>query len=336
MQYRLLGPTGLKVSSLCLGTMSFGGESDEASSSSMFHRARERGINVFDTADVYQGGESERILGRLIGPCRDEVVLKSKAYFPTGRDVNARGSSRFHLVRAVEASLRRLGTDRLDLFYLHRFDEHAALDETLRALDDLVHQGKVLYLGASNFSAWQFMKAQGVTAARGLTPLVALQPMYNLVKRQAEVELLPMAASELIAVFPYSPLGGGLLSGKYKRDQRPNEGRLQRVKMYTDRYAEPSYFETAERFSALAEELGLHPASLAIAWVMSHPAVTAPILGARDLGQLEPALAALEVPMTSELRARISALSPEPPPATDRNEERTGNDFGRRLLESAK
>lgn len=336
MEYRLLGPTGVKVSSLCLGTMSFGGESDEGVSASLFHRARERGINAFDTADVYQGGESERILGRLVAGCRDEVVLKSKAYFPTGRDVNARGSSRFHLVRAVEASLRRLGTDRIDLFYVHRFDEHTALDETLRALDDLVHQGKVLYLGASNLSAWQFMKAQGVAAAGGLTPFVALQPMYNLVKRQAEVELLPMAASENVAVFPYSPLGGGLLSGKYGKESRPRDGRLQRVKMYTDRYAEPGYFETAERFTALAAELGVHPASLAVAWVMSHPAVTAPILGARDLVQLEPALAALEVEMSGELRARISALSPEPPPATDRNEERTGNDFGRRLLESQK
>lgn len=336
MDYRRLGPSGVRVSSLCLGTMSFGGEADEAASAAMFHRARELGVNVFDTADVYQDGASERILGRLIAPCRDEVVLKSKAYFPTGRDVNARGSSRFHLVRAVEASLSRLGTDRLDLFYVHRFDEIASLEETMRALDDLVHQGKVLYLGASNFSAWQFVKALGIAEARRLNPFVAIQPMYNLVKRQAEVEILPMALSENIAVFPYSPLGGGLLSGKYKKDDRPKDGRLQRVKMYTDRYAEPSYYETAEQFAAIAAELGVHPAGLAVAWVMRHPAVTAPILGARDVGQLEPAFGALDIDMNPELRARISALSPEPPPATDRNEERTGNDFGRRLLENQK
>lgn len=333
MEYRRLGPTGVRVSSLCLGTMSFGGEADESASAAMFHRARELGVNVFDAADVYQGGESERILGRLIQSCRDEVVLKTKAYFPTGKDANAKGSSRFHLVRAVEASLRRLATDRIDLFYVHRFDELTTLDETMRALDDLVHQGKVLYLGASNFAAWQFAKAQGVASARGLTPFVAIQPMYNLVKRQAEVEILPMAHAEDIAVFPYSPLGGGLLSGKYRRDNRPSEGRLQRVKMYNDRYADEAYFETAERFTALADEIGVHPASLAVAWVMNHPAVTAPILGARDVAQLEPALAGTNIDLNAELRARISALSPEPPPATDRNEERTGNDFGRRLLE---
>ncbi len=336
VEYRLLGPTGVRVSSLCLGTMSFGGESDEAASGAMFHRARELGINVFDAADVYQGGASERILGRLIASCRDEVVVKTKAYFPTGRDINARGSSRLHLVRAVEGSLERLNTDRIDLFYLHRFDELASMEETMRALDDLVRQGKVLYLGASNFAAWQFQKALGLAEARRLSPFVAIQPMYNLVKRQAEVEILPMALAENVAVFPYSPLGGGLLSGKYRRDARPTEGRLQRVKMYTDRYGADAYFEIAERFTALAAELGHHPASLAVAWVISHPAVTSAILGARDLAQLEPSLLGAKVEMNAELRARISALSPEPAPATDRNEERTGNDFGKRLLSERK
>ena len=336
VEYRLLGPTGVRVSSLCLGTMSFGGEADESAAGAMFHRARELGINVFDAADVYQGGEAERILGRLIHACRDEVLVKTKAYFPTGRDVNARGSSRFHLVRAVEQSLERLRTDRIDLFYVHRFDEHTALDETLRALDDLVHQGKLRYLGASNFAAWQFEKALGIAEAQRLNRFVAIQPMYNLVKRQAEVEILPMAYAEKIAVFPYSPLGGGLLSGKYGRDLRPAEGRLQRVKMYTERYGADSNFEIAERFTALAAELGVLPATLAVAWVMSHPAVTAPILGARDLAQLEPALQGASLEMTPELRARISALSPEPAPATDRNEERSGNDFGKKLLSERK
>ncbi len=329
-RYRYLGTTGVKVSPLCFGTMSFGGVADEATSAAMFRRCREVGINFFDCANVYEDGRSEEILGRLIRDCRDEVVVTSKVYFPTADDPNARGASRYHIVRAVEASLRRLGTDYIDLYFVHRFDEKTALEETLCALDDLVRQGKVLYLGASNFAAWQVMKALGISRREGLASFHVIQPMYNLVKRQAEVELLPMARSERLGVTPYSPLGGGLLTGKYGVDKRPETGRLTSNKMYQTRYGDRQNYEVAERFAAFARERGFDPVPLAVAWVASHPAVTAPIIGARNVEQLEGSLAALDVAMTPELREEIGALSPTPPPATDRSEERTEHTYGQR------
>jgi aryl-alcohol dehydrogenase-like predicted oxidoreductase len=331
MEYTWMGRTGVRVSRLAFGTMSFGGAADETQSAALFHRCRDAGINLFDCADVYNGGRSEEILGRLVADCRDALVLTTKAFFPTGQDVNARGASRYHLVRAVEASLRRLQTDRIDVFFLHRFDDNAGLDETLRAVEDLVRQGKILYPAASNFAAWETMKALGIQDKRGQQPIAALQPMYNLAKRQVEVEILPMAMSEGLAVFPYGPLGGGLLSGRYSAKARPDGGRLVDNAMYQSRYADPRYYQLAEDFSSIAADIGTHPVSLAVAWVAAHPAVTAPLLGARDVDQLEPALAALEVPMDAALYARVSALSPTPAPATDRNEETTNANYGARL-----
>jgi len=330
MEYKFLGTTGVQVSPLCFGTMSFGGEADEETSAAMFHRCREVGVNFFDCADVYQHGHAEEILGKLIAPCRDEVVLTSKVYFPMGAGVNARGATRYHILRAVEDSLKRLGTDRIDVYFIHRFDDFTPLEETLRALDDLVTQGKILYPAASNFAAWQVAKALGISAKAGWAPFAVLQPMYNLVKRQAEVELLPMALSEGLGVIPYSPLGGGLLSGKYGVARRPEQGRLVSNTMYQTRYHEGWMTQVAEDFTAFAQARGYHPVSLAVAWVGGHPAVTAPIIGARNLAQLEDSLGALKVAMTPELRAEISALSPEPPPATDRNEERTQFNYGSR------
>lgn len=330
MEYSYLGKSGLKVSRLAFGTMSFGGDADEATSRALFERAREAGVNLFDCANAYEKGLSERILGKLVAGCRDEVVITTKAYFPTGDDVNARGSTRYHLVRAVEASLRRLGTDRVDIFFLHRFDDETDLEGTLRALEDLVRQGKILYPAASNFAAWQTMKALGVQAANGWEPLVAIQPMYNLLKRQAEAEILPMAAAERLGVLPYSPLGAGLLTGKYGVERRPEAGRLVSNKMYGVRYGAPDYYAVADRFVAFARERGWHPASLAVAWVAAHPAVTAPLLGARNVAQLEASLASLDIPMDAELWAELSALSPEPPPATDRNEESSQFNYGSR------
>ncbi|MCB9751087.1 MAG: aldo/keto reductase [Myxococcales bacterium] len=327
MQYKQLGSTGVMVSTLAYGTMPFGGAVDEAMAKTLYTRCRDAGINHFDCADVYEGGRAEEVLGRLITGSRDELVITTKAYFPTGGDVNARGASRYHLTRALEASLRRLGTERVDIFYLHRFDERVRLDETLRALEDFVRQGKVLYLGASNFAAWQIARALGVAEARGWTPFSCIQPMYNLGKRTAEIELLPMAAHEQLAVFPYGPLGGGLLSGKYGRARRPERGRLMENPMYQTRYADARYYELAERFTALARAHEVHPATLAIAWVMSHPAVTAPLIGARSQEQLEPLLAAAEFTLTPELRASVSLLSPEPAPATDRNEEGSSHNY---------
>lgn len=330
MEYRFMGRTGVRVSRLGLGTMHFGGPTDEETAARVFARARDAGINLFDCADVYNQGRSEEILGRLVASCRDEVVIATKAYFPTGRDPNARGTSRYHLVRAVEASLGRLGTDRIDVFYLHRFDDVTALDETLRTVDDLVSQGKILYPAASNFAAWQTMKALGLAERHGWARIAAIQPMYNLVKRQVEVELLPMARAESLAVFPYGPLGGGLLTGRYGVERRPDRGRLVDNAMYRTRYGGESNYRVAERFSALAAERGHDPVALAIAWVAAHPDVTAPLVGPRDVAQLAPALAALEIDMDDELYVAIAALSPSPPPATDRNEEATSDNYGNR------
>jgi aryl-alcohol dehydrogenase-like predicted oxidoreductase len=321
MQYRYLGSTGIQVSMLCLGTMLFGGESDEETSSAIYQRCREVGINFFDCADVYMGGRSEEILGRLTAGHRDELILTSKTYFPASSDINAAGATRKHILRSVEGSLKRLGTDYLDIYFIHHFDEVTPLEETLRAMDDLVHQGKVLYLGVSNFAAWQVMKGLGISARTGMAPFAVVQPMYNLVKRQAEVELLPMAESEGLGVISYSPLGGGLLTGKYAGAQKAT-GRLLLNKAYQHRYSEDWMRETAARFSAFARERGYDPAGLAVAWVASHPAITAPIIGARSLQQIEGSLKALEIEMTPELRAEVSALSIEPPLATDRTDER--------------
>jgi aryl-alcohol dehydrogenase-like predicted oxidoreductase len=323
MQYKLLGNTGVKVSSLCFGTMSFGGIADETTSAAMFHRCREAGINFFDCANVYVGGRSEEILGKLISDCRDELVITSKFFYAMGADVNARGASRYNIRQSVEGSLKRLGMDRIDVCFIHHFDKNTPLEETLRMLDDLVRQGKILYPAVSNFAAWQVAKALGISARYGWARFEVIQPMYNLVKRQAEVEILPMAESENLGVIPYSPLGGGLLTGKYGAITRPESGRLVQNQMYMKRYGEDWVYEVAGAFSAFAQERGYDPAALAVAWVGSHPAVTAPIIGARNLEQLEGSLKSLDIELTPELRAEISALSPEPPLATDRAEEKS-------------
>jgi aryl-alcohol dehydrogenase-like predicted oxidoreductase len=330
MDYNFLGSTGLRVSSLGFGTMSFGGDADEQTSAQLFQRCREAGITLFDCANVYQKGRSEEILGKLIHDCRDEVVITSKAYFPTGDGPNDRGASRYHVTRSVEGSLRRLRTDRIDLYFIHRFDDFTAIEDVLITLDILVRQGKIVYPALSNFAAWQVEKTLGIAARDRLVPPVALQPMYNLVKRQAEVESLPMAAANNLGVIPYSPLGGGLLSGKYGRSDRPASGRLMENRMYQNRYGDEWMYDVAEEFRNLAADWGYHPVSLAVAWVASHPAVTAPLIGARSIAQLEKALDAATIELTPEQRTQLSALSPAPPPATDRTEEGSAFTFGTR------
>jgi aryl-alcohol dehydrogenase-like predicted oxidoreductase len=327
---RWLGKTGVKVSQVALGTMSFGGDADEGMSGAIWRAALDVGVNLIDTADVYNEGRSEEIVGRLIGSHRDQLVLATKAYFPMGKGPNDRGSSRYHLVRAVEASLRRLQTDRIDLFYLHRFDDVTALDESLRGLEDLVRAGKILYPACSNFAAWQVAHALGIAARNAWAPLVAIQPMYNLVKRAAEIEILPMAGSLGVAVIPYSPTGGGLLTGKYGANHAPEHGRLLSNKMYSTRYADRSLYAIADAFCAIARELGHAPATLATAWVASHPHVTSVLVGGRNTEQLAPTLAANTVVLDEATRARITALSPAPPPATDRNEETSAHNYGTR------
>ena len=324
MRYVTVGSTGVQVSTLCFGTMSFGDEADETTSAAMFHRVREKGINFFDTADIYAGGASEEILGGLVADCRDELVLTSKVFFPTGDGPNDAGLSRRHIMSAAEASLRRLGTDRLDFYFVHAFDDHTPIEQTLRALDDLVRQGKILYPAVSNWAAWQIATALGIQAREVLSRFELVQPMYNLVRRQAEVEILPLAQAERLGVISYSPLGGGLLTGKYATGNRPATGRLVENARYIDRYALDSDYATAEKFTIIAHETGHQPASLAVAWTMAHPAITAPIIGARNLDQLDVSLAALDIDMTPELYDRIAATSTTPAPANDRTEIRTG------------
>ncbi len=330
MELGFLGRTGVKVSRLAFGCMSFGGDADAETSAALYGAARDAGINFFDTADVYNAGRSEELLGRLSAGHADEVVIATKAYFPTGKDANARGASRYHLVRACEASLRRLGRERVDVYYLHRFDDATELTETLRAVEDLVRAGKILYVACSNYAAWQVTRALGVAALEGFSPLCAVQPMYNLLKRQAEVELLPMAQALGVAVVTYSPTAGGLLTGKWGSARRPDTGRMTSNKMYQTRYADPAHLVAADGLVAIADDLSVHPAALAVAWAGGHPGVTSVLLGARDPGQLGELLGAAAIAMTTELRARIGALTPEPPPATDRTEEKSANNYGSR------
>lgn len=321
MEYNFLGNTGLRISNLTMGTMSFGGPADESASKEMFQRCLDHGINCFDCADVYNAGRSEEVLGKLIAERRHDVVITSKAYFPLGEGVNDRGASRHHITLALENSLRRLATEYVDVYFIHRFDENAALWESLYALEQLTQQGKIRYWGVSNFAAWQVMKALGLARREGWSRLACVQPMYNLVKRQAEVEILPMAASEQVGVMAYSPLGAGLLTGKYGPDRAPDKGRIRDNDMYRSRYGERWMFEVAAEFTKFAEKRKAHPVSLAVAWVASHPAVTTAIIGGRNVDQLKDSLAAMEVDMTSELRRELAGISPAPPPATDRLEE---------------
>lgn len=330
MKYKILGKTGIEVSELCLGTMSFGGQADEKESAKIFKQCRDAGINFFDCANVYEKGKSETILGKLIQGNRNDLVITSKAYFPTSNDVNARGGTRKHIMTAINESLNRLNTDYIDIYFLHRFDDLTPIEETLRVLEDLVKSGKVLYLGASNFAAWQIAKAVGISEKNCWNRFECIQPMYNLVKRQAEVEIFPMAVSENIGVINYSPTGGGLLSGKYAGIKRPKIGRLIENKMYEARYNDSKMFDVAEKFATLSKKLGYSPISLAIAWAKSHPAVTAPIIGGRNTEQLKDSIDSLKIEMTSELREKISNISIDPPPATDRNEENTEHNYGQR------
>ncbi|MGP1394917.1 MAG: aldo/keto reductase [Inquilinaceae bacterium] len=321
MQYVSLGRTGVQVSRLCFGTMSFGGDADEAESGRMFAACRDAGINFFDCANVYSNGRAEEILGRLMAKERDDLVITSKCASVMGAGANDGGASRRHIALSVEASLKRLGTDRLDVFFMHRWDGKTALEETLRGLEDVVRAGKVLYVGASNYAAWQVARALGISERQGWARFDVLQPMYSLVKRQAEVEILPLAEAENIGVITYSPVGGGLLSGKYRPDAKPETGRIIDNAMYAKRYDQDWMVETAAAFTERAKRLGVHPVSLAVAWVAAHPGVTCPIVGARNVDQLKAALGAVDIDMTPALRAEIAALSRTPAPATDRTEE---------------
>ena len=301
---------GSKTSTLCFGCMQFGGTADSAASQAMFEACKEAGINFFDTAHTYTGGSSERMLGQLAKLDRDKLIVATKAGY-TG------GSGRNNIIRQFDESRIRLCLDTVDILYLHRWDPETSLQETFETLGALQRSGKIRYIGVSNFAAWQVMKAQAAANIAG-TRIDIIQPMYSLVKRQAEVELFPMALSEEIAVAPYSPLGSGLLTGKYCSG---GTGRLSTDKRYAARYGQKWMLEAARSLSELAAEQGIDAATLSIAWAAQNTAVTAPIVSARNVEQLKPSLEAKDLMLSAAVYARMEALSPRPAPATDRLEE---------------
>ena len=310
---RLFGPQNLSASGLCFGTMQFGAGASPEDSAAMYAACRDAGINFFDTAYVYTQGRSEEILGTLIAKEREDIILVTKA--------GAEGGCSAKNIRTqLEASLTRLNQDYTDIFFLHRFDDEVPLEQSFAELAALKEQGKFYHLGVSNFAAWQVMKAQGIANLHGYPAIEILQPMYNLVKRQAEVEILPMAAAEELAVISYSPLGGGLLTGKY-RGGIAAEGRFSWDQKYATRYGQDWMHQAANQLFEIAAELGTAPAALAVAWVAKNPAITAPIISARNIEQLAPSLAATEIHLEESVYARLNALAPTPPPATDRLEE---------------
>ncbi|MBK8136675.1 MAG: aldo/keto reductase [Chloroflexi bacterium] len=301
--------------------MNFGGRAAEADASAIIDQALDAGINFIDTANVYGHepqnfavgrGRSEEIIGRALkrGAKRDGVVLASKAYFPMSDAPNAQGSSRYHLIAACEDSLRRLQTDHIDIYQLHHPSNIIPIDETLRALDDLIRAGKVRYIGSSSFGAWQIVEALWAAKEYGLNRFVSEQPVYNLLDRRAERELLPMAQTYGIAVIPWSPTAGGLLTGRYRRGQTPPAGsRYDAFWKAPDVFTEGA-FDVLDVVEALAAEKGCTPAQLALAWCMAQPGVTAPIIGPRTAEQLTDSLGACGVTVTAEDRQRLDAAAP--------------------------
>ena len=312
MEYRTLGRSGVKVSRLCLGTMMFGGPTDEQESTRIIHRALDAGINFIDTANIYNDGESERVTGRALQGRRDQVVLATKVRYPVGPGPNDGGLSRYHIMNQVEASLRRLGTDHLDLYYLHFPDYETPLVESLQALDDLVRQGKVRYIGCSNYYAWQVCEGLWLSDRHGLASFACVQPLYNIVNRDAELELLPLCQAHGLGVVSYSPLARGGLTGKYRPGQEaPADSRAARGdrRIQQTELREES-FRVAEKLKGLADAKGCTLSQLALAWVLANPLVTSPILGPRTMAQFEDNLGSLNVTITPEDEHAIDQLVP--------------------------
>ena len=322
MNTRYLGKTGLKVSELCLGTMTFGRETDETTSYSMLDRFVEAGGNFIDTADVYSQGVSEEIVGSWLPMAsRDDLVIATKVRFGMGDGPNDVGLSRKHILSGVEASLRRLGTDYIDLYQVHCWDKRTPLEETLSTLDGLVKSGKVRYIGVSNFTGWQLQKAIDLSLHNGWEPFVCLQPLYNLLDRQLELELLPICENEGLGIIPWSPLRGGWLTGKYRRDMEkpPQATRLEKAseKGWSEaweRYANDRTWSIIDTLLEVAEETDKSPAQTALNWVLNRPGVTAPIIGARTMEQLEGNLGACGWDLSVEQMARLTEASELPLP----------------------
>ena len=305
LQQTYLGPTGLVVSQLCLGTMTFGDAADLDGSRAIVERFREAGGTFFDTADVYTEGRSEELLGEILGNDRDDVVIATKAYGASGDGPNDRSASRRHLLQAVEASLDRLGTDYIDLYQLHRFDDTTPLEETLSTLEDLVRAGKVLHIGISNFTGWQLERAVRMQEMAGYDRFVSLQPQYSLVERKIELETLPAARANALSVLAWSPLAAGFLAGKYQRGQSgEGKGRFAR---WLDSMSEQGW-RTLDVVREIAGAHDAQPASVAIAWLLARPDVI-PIIGATRVEQLEDSLAAATLELTDDDLQRLDEVS---------------------------
>jgi aryl-alcohol dehydrogenase-like predicted oxidoreductase len=319
MDYRTLGTSGCAVSSLALGTMTFGTETDEDGAHAQLDRFVEAGGTLVDTADVYSGGESERIIGTWLAArpsdVTEPVVLATKGRFPMTGDPNAAGLSARHLTRAIDASLRRLGVEAIDLYQAHAFDPHTPLEETLRTFDGFVRAGKIRYYGLSNFTGWQLTKAVQLARALNIAQPVTLQPQYNLLVREIEWEIVPAAQDAGLGLLPWSPLGGGWLSGKYKRDERPTgatrlgENPERGMEAYDRRKDRSATWDVIDAVQSVAEARGVSMAQVALAWVTDRPAVTSTILGARTLLQLKDNLAAAGLHLTADESTALDRAS---------------------------
>ena len=311
MQYRSFGRTGMQVAPLALGTFNFGRATPEDEAARMIDYALDAGINLIDTADSYHDGGSERVVGRALARSgrRQDVILATKVHYATGPGPNDRGNSRLHILRACEASLRRLQTDAIDLYQIHRPSPHVPVEETLRALDDLVRQGKVRYVGCSTHPAWQVMEALMVSERRSLVRYASEQPPYNLLDRRIENELVPLCQKYGLALLPWGPLGMGVLAGRYD-GQIPAGSRAAKIGgIYAERVTARG-MEVGRRFSALARDAGLTPAQLAILWNKEQPGITAPIAGPRTLAHLQELLPVLDMTLPDDLRAACDDLVP--------------------------
>jgi len=310
MEYRPLGRSGVQVSAIGIGTNRFGAEMmPQAEVNRLLDFAEQAGINHLDTADIYTGGRSEETIGEALkGSRRRKFFIASKVFFPTGEGVNERGLSRHHILEAVEASLRRLQTDYLDLYYTHRWDENTPIEETLRALDDLVRAGKVRYLGCSNYAAWQLAHANLLAEVRGWTAFAVIQSEYNLLNREAEREVLPYCRQFGVGFVPYFPLAGGFLTGKYRRGQPPPPGSRGESSAYVQGFMSEAFYDRIERLERWAKNHGHSLNELAIAWLLAQPAVCSVIAGATRLEQVTANLRALEWKLSAAELAEISQL----------------------------
>ncbi len=309
MEYRKLGASGLRVSAIGLGTNAFGKRADEETSISILHSAFSHGINFIDTANIYAGTESERIIGRAIQGRRADIVLTTKAGLPRGEGPNSRGASRSHLMTELEGSLRRLGTDYVDLYQIHTFDPETPLEETLRALDDMVRSGKVRYIGASNYQAWELMKALGISDLLGLNRYASIQTSYSLADRTPEIELVPLCLDQGLGLIPYFPLAGGILTGKYTAGgDAPAGSRLETDPAF-GRFMKGDYIGLGQDVSELAEEAGCEPAALSMRWLLDKPAVASVIAGATSARQLEANLRSLELAADPAIKDELERIS---------------------------